>query len=87
MNKNGNTRLIESCMYLHAIYKIREFFSYKGLNLITAVNFSVHKVHVYFINCFNAEVSQMICIYKYFLFRILKVARNSFQPLYFDGLL
>ena len=32
------TRLIESCMYLHAIYKIREFFSYMGFNLVTVVS-------------------------------------------------
>ena len=39
-------------MYMHAIYKIREFLSYKGFNLI-----KVHTmVHVYVINCFNGKL-------------------------------
>ena len=44
-------------MYMHAIYKIREFLSNEGFNLIKVI--SVYTiVHVYVIYCFNAELFQ-----------------------------
>ena len=40
-------------MYIHAIYKIREFLSYKGFLKFISV-YTI--VHVYVINCFNAKL-------------------------------
>ena len=39
-------------MCMHAIYKIGEFLSYKGFDLIKVYTM----VHVYVINCFNGKL-------------------------------